>query len=72
MTGTDPLTAIVDQLAAHAEQLTRLDTREADHHATLSGQLAELPADEEELEPDFPDYVPAEWLPGDGTSFPWS
>ena len=42
MPGTDPITAIVDQLAAHAEQLTRLDTREADHHATLSGQLAEL------------------------------
>ena len=42
MSGPDPITAIVDQLAAHAEQLTRLDTREADHHATLSGQLAEL------------------------------
>ena len=38
MTGTDPITAIVDQLAAHAEQLTRLDTREADHHAALRGQ----------------------------------
>ena len=23
-------------------------------------------------EPDIPDYVPAEWIPGDGTSFPWS
>ena len=42
MTGNDPLTAIVDQLAALAEQLTRLDTREADHHAAVSGQLAEL------------------------------
>ena len=42
MTGNDPLTAIVDQLAAHAEQLTRLDTRQADHHATVSGRLAEL------------------------------
>ena len=31
MTGNDPITAIVDQLAACAEQLTRLDTREADH-----------------------------------------
>jgi type IV secretion system protein VirD4 len=36
-------------------------------HAT-----AELPATEEEPEPGIPDYVPAEWLPGDGTSFPWS
>ncbi len=35
--------------------------------------VAELPAaEEEEPEPDFPDYVPAEWLPGDGTSYPWS
>jgi hypothetical protein len=42
MTGTDPITAIVDQLAAHAEQLTRLDAREAEHHAAASGQLAEL------------------------------
>ena len=42
MTGTDPITAIVDQLAAHAEQLTRLDTREADHHAAVSARLAEL------------------------------
>ncbi|HEV3293940.1 MAG TPA: hypothetical protein VG123_33590 [Streptosporangiaceae bacterium] len=42
MTGHDPLTAIVDQLAAHAEQLTRLDTRHADHHAAVSARLAEL------------------------------
>jgi hypothetical protein len=42
MTGTDPTTAIVDQLAAHAEQLTRLDAREAEHHAAASGRLAEL------------------------------
>jgi hypothetical protein len=40
MTSNDPITAIVDQLAAHADQLTRLDTRQADHHATVSGQLA--------------------------------
>ena len=42
MPGTDPITAIVDQLAAHAEQLTRLDTREADHHAAASSRLADL------------------------------
>ena len=42
MTSHDPITAIVDQLAAHAEQLTRLDTRHADHHATVSARLAEL------------------------------
>jgi type IV secretory pathway TraG/TraD family ATPase VirD4 len=33
---------------------------------------AELPAAEEEPEPGIPDYVPAEWIPGDGTSYPWS
>jgi hypothetical protein len=42
MSGADPITAIVDQLAAHAEQLTRFDTRQADHHATVSGRLVEL------------------------------
>ena len=42
MPGTDPITAIVDQLAAYAEQLTRLDTREAGHHAAASSRLAEL------------------------------
>jgi hypothetical protein len=33
---------------------------------------AEFPAAGEEPEPDLPDYVPAEWLPDNGTSFPWS
>ena len=42
MTSHDPITAIVDQLAAHAEQLNRLDTRHADHHAAVSARLAEL------------------------------
>jgi len=42
MTGNDPITAIVDQLAAHTEQLTRLDSREAEHHAAVSGRLTEL------------------------------
>jgi hypothetical protein len=42
MTSNDPITAIVDQLAAHAEQLTRLDTRYADHHDAVSARLAEL------------------------------
>jgi hypothetical protein len=34
--------------------------------------IAELPVPEEEPEPGLPDYVPAEWLRGGGTSFPWS
>jgi hypothetical protein len=42
MSDADPITAIVDQLAAHAEQLTRLDARHAEHHAAVSARLAEL------------------------------
>ena len=38
----DPIAAIADQLAAHAEQLTRLDARQADHQDAVSKQLAEL------------------------------
>ena len=34
--------------------------------------LAELPATDEEPQPGIPDYVPADWLPGDGTTYPWS
>ena len=40
----DPLAAIVDQLAACCEQLTRLDAREAAHHAALTAQLTRLAA----------------------------
>ena len=42
MTATTRSPPSLDQLAAHAEQITRLDTREAEHHAAVSGQLAEL------------------------------
>jgi hypothetical protein len=44
MTSNDPVTAVIDQLAAALEQLTRLDTRETEHHAAASGQLAGLAA----------------------------
>ena len=42
MTSHDPISAIVDQLAEHAEQITRLDTRQAEHHAAVSKHLAEV------------------------------
>ncbi|MGH3221598.1 MAG: hypothetical protein ACRDPY_23375 [Streptosporangiaceae bacterium] len=42
MTGTDPTTAILDQLADCRDQLTQLDARETGHFTTLSGRLAEL------------------------------
>ena len=38
-------------------------------------RLGQAPAELTEAEwpePDLPDYVPAEWLHGDGTTFPWS
>jgi hypothetical protein len=38
----DPLTAVLDQLAACREHLSGLDTREAGHFAELHGQLNQL------------------------------
>ncbi|WP_300609133.1 hypothetical protein [Trebonia sp.] len=38
----DPLTAALDQLAGCHENISRLDTREAGHFASLSGQLTQL------------------------------
>jgi hypothetical protein len=42
MTPPDPLTAALDQLAAHHERIAQLDEREAGHSAGLSGQLAQI------------------------------
>jgi hypothetical protein len=44
MTSNDPIAAALDRLAAYRELVARLDTREAEHHAALSGQLTELTA----------------------------
>jgi hypothetical protein len=38
----DPLTAALDQLAAHHEHIAQLDTREAAHFAAIGGQLTRL------------------------------
>src|SRR5439155_20889282 len=61
----DQLTAALDQLAAQREQITRLDTREAGHYATLTRLFAGLtartgPADED---PNAyqPDRAPCWW-----------
>jgi hypothetical protein len=40
----DPLTAVLDQLAAHRDQISQLDTREASHFASLAEQLTQLNA----------------------------
>ena len=42
MTSNDPIAAALDRLAAHRELVARLDTREAEHHAAISGRLADL------------------------------
>ena len=39
---TDLITAALDQLAAHAEQIAQLDARENSHHTATSGQIAAL------------------------------
>ena len=62
MTSHDPYTAILDQLAAHHEQLTRLDAREAEHHAAIAAQLTGLTAKPTQ-DPDSyqPEAAPAWW-----------
>jgi hypothetical protein len=42
MTSNDPITGLLDRIAAYREQVTLLDTREAEHHAAVSGHLTEL------------------------------
>jgi hypothetical protein len=42
MTSNDPITAALQELAAHHEQLTRLDARETSHFTTLTQRLTEL------------------------------
>jgi len=39
---SDPITAALAQLAAHHDQITRLDGREAGHHTAVTGRLTEL------------------------------
>jgi hypothetical protein len=38
----DPIPAALDQLAAHREQIARLDEREADHFAAISTRLTQM------------------------------
>jgi hypothetical protein len=39
---SDPIPAALHQLAAHREQITRLDDREAAHHAAITAQLSQI------------------------------
>ena len=38
----DPITAVLDQLAAHHERIAGLDRREADHFSAIGGRLTEI------------------------------
>ncbi len=61
---SDPLTAILDQLASHREQIIQLDAREAGHFTALTSQLTDL-ADLATRHPDDADrYQP-------GPASPW-
>ena len=62
----DPITAIADQLAAHGEQLTRLDAREASHHATLTTLLTGLT---DRLTPDPAGQEPGGYQPGPASAW---
>ena len=42
------------------------------HGDVTAGPAYEVPAASEWTDPDIPDHVPADLLPGDNTSFPWS
>jgi hypothetical protein len=42
MTSNDPITAALQELAAHDERLTQLDAREAGHFTALSERITEL------------------------------
>jgi TraM recognition site of TraD and TraG len=59
-------------------RLPRAWKNPAYRRARRLGQLPAEPAETgaypvlEQLEAGIPDHVPAEWLPGDGTSYPWS
>ena len=70
MPGNDPIAAILDQLAAHREQLTRL-SRTLDEHAATLTELTATTLDSDD--PDAYQPVPAsQWwnLPADGRAEP--
>jgi hypothetical protein len=62
----DPITAILDQLAAHAERLDRLDAREAGDHASVTSQIAALAAIAGRLDAQLAVLAPGDAAAGDG------
>ena len=60
MPGNDPITAILDQLAAHHEQLTRL-SRTLDEHAAVLTELTATTLDGADPDTCHPEPAPQWW-----------
>jgi hypothetical protein len=70
MTGNDPIAAILDQLAAHREQLARL-SRTLDEHAAALAELTAATFDDTDPDGYQPEPAPQWWiLPADGRAEP--
>jgi hypothetical protein len=70
MTGNDPIAAILDQLAAHHEQLARL-SRILDEHAAVLAELTGTTPHDADPDAYHPDPAPQWWnLPADGRAEP--
>ena len=70
MTGNDPIAAILDQLAAHHEQLARL-SRILDEHAAVLAELTGTTPDGTDPDAYHPEPAPQWWnLPAGGRAEP--
>jgi hypothetical protein len=70
MTSNDPIAAILDQLAAHHEQITRL-SRTLDEHAAALTTLTATTLDDTDPDAYQPEPAPQWWnLPADGRAEP--
>ena len=70
MTGNDPIAAILDQLAAHHEELVRL-TRILDEHAAALAELTATTFDRDDPDAYHPEPAPEWWnLPADRRAEP--
>jgi hypothetical protein len=58
MTSNDPIPAVLDQLAAHHEQITQLHAREADHHAAVLTRLKSLEQQVAEMTIQLAELIP--------------
>ena len=70
MTSNDPIAAILDQLAAHHERLTRL-SRTLDEHTAALTELTAATFDDSDPDAYHPEPAPQWWnLPADGRAEP--